>query len=81
MVGILAHIMRVLNGRVVRKLSFPAADLGIDGPEVREIFLAKIYELRNPSSEVETEEDDFLCEWWLCEWCGGACVSGVVVPV
>ena len=39
---------------------FPAAELGIDSHEIREIFLAKIYELSNPCSSGERMEDDFL---------------------
>lgn len=39
-----------------------AAELGIDNNEIREIFLAKIYELSNPSSSVGRMEDDFLRE-------------------
>lgn len=41
---------------------FILAELGIDNPEMREIFLAKIYELSNPSSSVGGMEDDFLCK-------------------
>ena len=37
-------------------------ELEIDSPEIREIFLAKIYELSNPSSAMEELEDDFKCE-------------------
>lgn len=36
------------------------AELGIDSHEMREIFLAKIYELSNPSSSMGAMEDDFL---------------------
>ena len=39
-----------------------AAELRIDSHEMREIFLAKIYELSNPSSSVGKMEDDFLCK-------------------
>jgi hypothetical protein len=39
-----------------------AAELGIDSNEIREIFLAKIYELSNPSSSMGKMEDDFLCK-------------------
>lgn len=37
-------------------------ELDIDSPEIREIFLAKIYELSNPSSALGELEDDFKCE-------------------
>ena len=37
-------------------------ELGIDSHEMREIFLAKIYELSNPSSSMGAMEDDFLCK-------------------
>lgn len=39
---------------------FTVAELGIDNNEIREIFLAKIYELSNPSSSMGKMEDDFL---------------------
>ena len=39
-----------------------AAELGVDSHEIREMFLAKIYELSNPSSNTGGMEDDFLCE-------------------
>lgn len=42
--------------------NFGTAELGIDSNEMREIFLAKIYELSNPSSSVGKMEDDFLRE-------------------
>ena len=37
-------------------------ELGVDSHEFREVFLAKIYELSNPSSCVGGMEDDFRCE-------------------
>lgn len=39
-----------------------AVELGIDSHEMRELFLAKIYELSNPSSSVGAMEDDFMCK-------------------
>lgn len=39
-----------------------AAELGVDSPEIRELFLSKIYELNNPSSNMADMQDDFLCE-------------------
>lgn len=44
-------------------VSSSAAELGIVGHEVREIFLAKVYELSKPTSNVGRMEDDFLCEF------------------
>lgn len=40
--------------------SITSAELGIDSNEMREILLAKIYELSNPSSSMGKMEDDFL---------------------
>ncbi len=64
LVGSSSPIMpRVLQS--ILYLPLPPEELGIDSPEVREIFLAKIYELGNPGASSEME-DDFLCEFWFC---------------
>ena len=36
-------------------------ELGVDSHEIRELFLAKIYELSNPRFSVGGMEDDFRC--------------------
>ena len=38
------------------------AELGVDSAEIRELFLAKIYELCNPSRNMAEMQDDFRCE-------------------
>ena len=57
-----------------------SADLGIDSPEIRELFLARIYELSNPTADEEDMEDDFLCEC-MCGVCVCVCVCVCVVCV
>ena len=52
-----------------------SVDLGIDSPEIRELFLARIYELSNPAADEEEMEDDFLCEC-ICVECVGVLVGG-----
>ena len=39
-----------------------ADELGVDNHEIREVFLAKIYELSNPRFSVGGMEDDFRCK-------------------
>lgn len=39
-----------------------ADELGVDSHEIREVFLAKIYELSNPRFSVGGIEDDFRCK-------------------
>ena len=39
-----------------------SAELGVDSAEIRELFLSKIYELRNPSKNEDNMQDDFCCE-------------------
>lgn len=36
-------------------------ELGVDSHEIREVFLAKIYELSNPRFSMGGMEDDFRC--------------------
>lgn len=50
---------------ITKSTQITVVELGIDSHEMREIFLAKIYELSNPSSSVGGMEDDFLCKF-LC---------------
>lgn len=37
-------------------------ELGVDSHEIREVFLAKIYELSNPRFSIGGLEDDFRCK-------------------
>ena len=43
-------------------VNFVADELGVDSHEIREVFLAKIYELSNPRFSMGGMEDDFQCE-------------------
>lgn len=56
---LLKSLLYVIN---FKRLQIITAELGIDSHEMREIFLAKIYELSNPSSTMGAMEDDFLCK-------------------
>ena len=44
--------------------SLPAAELGVDSPEIRELFLSKIYDLSNPTRNMDDMQDDFCCEYY-----------------